>query len=76
MNNNDIKIKKLKQRKILQVLIIVFGVITLLAAVYSLVFRNSFIPTAIALVAFLIEAILTKIRNSIKLKEEDLDSKN
>lgn len=76
MNSNDIKLKKIKQRKILQVLILVFGILTILAAGYSLYDRGNYITLGIAVGAFVVEVILTRIRNKIKFKEEDLDSKN
>lgn len=70
---NAEKIKRLKIRKILLVLIIIFGLLTLGLSIYSLITKFTFIP---ALISFIIEYILSKVRDKYKLKEEDSDLKN
>lgn len=71
--DNDVKIKRVKQRKILKVFIIIFGFLTLLLAIHSLV--TKFTPI-FAIISFLMEAILSNIRNKLDFKEEELDLKN
>lgn len=70
---NDEKIKRVKTRKILRVLIIVFGLLTLVLAIYSLFFDFSPIP---ALISFIIEALLSNYRNKLNPKEVVFGSKN
>ena len=70
---NDEKIKVIKKRRILYYLIIFFGLTTLVLALFSLVEKITPIP---AIITFLIEAILTKEREKLSVKEEALDSKN
>ena len=62
---NDEKEKAYKKRKILRYLIIVFGIGTLVLSIWSLVDKVTPIP---ALICFIIEAALSKYRDSIKLK--------
>ena len=62
---NDEKDKAYKKRQVLRVLIIVFGLATLVLSIWSLVDKVTPIP---ALICFIIEAILSKYRDSIKLK--------
>jgi len=62
---NDEKDKAYKKRQILRILIIVFGLATLVLSIWSLVDKVTPIP---ALICFLIEAILSKCRDNIKLK--------
>ena len=70
---NDEKVNRVKKRKILKVLIIFFGFLTLILAIHSLV--TGFTPI-FALIAFLIEALLSKYRNQLDPKEVKSDSKN
>lgn len=70
---NEEKIKRLKIRKILLVLIIIFGLLTLGLSIYSLITKFTFVP---ALISFIVEYILSKVRDKYKLKEEDSDLKN
>lgn len=56
---NDEKVKVMKKRRTLYYLIILFGVATLVLALFSLIEKISPIP---AIITFLIEAILTKYR--------------
>ena len=62
---NDQNIKNLKSRKILRRCIIIFGILTIVLAVLSLVVKLSFIYS---LVSFVIMTILTKKRESIPIK--------
>lgn len=62
---NQEKEKAYKKRQILRILIIVFGLATLVLSIWSLVDKVTPIP---ALICFLIEAILSKCRDNIKLK--------
>lgn len=71
--SNDEKIKRVKQRKILKYFIIFFGLLTLVLSIHSL--ATKFTPI-FALLSFLVEAILSKIRNDLDPKVVDLDSKN
>jgi len=64
--SNDEKIKRLKIRKILWYLIIIFGVLTVVLSVCSLVFK---INPIYGLICFILEALLTKYRNSIELEK-------
>lgn len=70
---NDEKVSRVKKRKILKGFIIFFGFLTLVLAIHSLV--TGFTPI-FALLAFLVEAILSKYRNKLDPKEVALDSKN
>lgn len=71
--SNDEKIKRVKQRKILKVFIIFFGLLTLVLSIHSL--ATGFTPI-FALISFLIEAILSSIRNKLDPKVINPDSKN
>ncbi len=62
---NQEKEKAYKKRQILRILIIIFGLATLVLSIWSLVDKVTPIP---ALICFLIEAILSKCRDNIKLK--------
>ena len=62
---NDEKDKAYKKRQVLRALIIVFGLATLVLSIWSLVDKVTPIP---ALICFIIEAILSKYRDSIKIK--------
>lgn len=64
MTNSE-KEKAYKKRQILRMLIIIFGLATLVLSIWSLVDKVTPIP---ALICFLIEAALSKYRDSIKLK--------
>lgn len=72
MTNNE-KIKRVKQRKVLKVLIIFFGLLTLVLSICSLV--NNFTPLP-AIISFFIEALLSKYRNKIDPKVVVSDLKN
>ncbi len=62
---NQEKEKAYKKRQILRILIIIFGLATLVLSIWSLVDKVTPIP---ALICFIIEAILSKCRDNIKLK--------
>ena len=70
---NDEKIKRVKIRKILRYLIIFFGFLTLILAIHSLV--TGFNPI-FSIISFIIEFVLSKVRNKLDPKEVDLDSKS
>ena len=70
---NDEKIKRVKQRKILKVFIIFFGLATLALAIHSLV--TGFTPI-LAIISFLIEALLSRYRNKLDPKLVTSDLKN
>lgn len=70
---NDEKLKRVKQRNILRWLIIIFGLVTLGLAIYSLIVGVSPIY---AIISFVIEFCLSKYREKLDPKVEDLDSKN
>ena len=70
---NDEKIKRVKQRKILMVFIIFFGLATLVLAIHSLV--TGFTPI-LAIISFLIEALLSRYRNKLDPKLVTSDLKN
>ncbi len=70
---NDEKLKRVKVRKILKGFIIFFGFLTLILAIHSLV--TGFTPV-FAILAFLIEAVLSHYRNKLDPKLVNLDSKN
>lgn len=72
-NVNDEKIKRVKARKILKWLIIFFGLLTLVLAIYSLATNFTPIPS---IISFVIEAILSHYRNKLDPKLVNLDSKN
>ena len=61
--NNDEKIRIMKMRKLLLNLIIVFGVLTIVLAICSLVFK---ISPIYAIVCFVIEVSLGKYRNKLE----------
>ena len=67
---NDEKLKRLRKRKVLYYLIILFGLATLVLAGFSLIKKITPIP---ALITFIIEVILSKWREKIKIKEEVSD---
>ncbi len=71
--NNNTKIENYKKRKVLLVLIVIFGLLTLGFSIFSLITKFTFLP---ALGCFVVEFILSKLRDRIKLKEEDPDLKN
>jgi len=62
---NQEKEKAYKKRQVLRILIIIFGLATLVLSIWSLVDKVTPIP---ALICFIIEAILSKCRDNIKLK--------
>lgn len=70
---NDEKIKIMKKRKVLYYLIIVFGLATLVLALYSLIDQFTPIP---AIITFFIEAMLTKYRESLSYQTKKFDEKN
>ena len=72
MTNDEI-VENRKKRQIYLVLIIIFGLLTLGLAIFSLITKFSPIP---ALISFLIEAIISKKRDKLRIKKEDLDLKN
>ena len=67
MTNSD-KEKVYIKRKILRILIIVFGLATLVLSIWSLVDKVTPIP---ALICFLIEAILSKYREKLSYNEKE-----
>jgi len=71
--SNDEKIKRVKQRKILKVFIIFFGLLTLVLSIHSLV--PKFTPI-LAIVSFVIEACLSHYRNKLDPKVVNPDPKN
>ena len=73
---NDEKIARAKKRKILLSLIIVFGISTLVFAMLSLTYRDNPVFLILALISFLIEAILSNYRNKLDPKEVKPGSKN
>ena len=70
---NDEKVKNLKKRQVLLILIIIFGLLTLIFSILSIIFKFTFIP---ALIFFIIEYILSKVREKIKIKEVASDLEN
>ena len=69
---NDQNIKNLKKRKVLRYVIIVFGFLTIVLAILSLIIKLNFI---FSLISFVIMTILTKKRESIPIKiSKDLES--
>lgn len=66
--SNDEKISRIKKRKILKGFIIFFGLLTIVLAVLSLINKITPIP---ALVSFVVEAILSSIRNKLDPKVEE-----
>ncbi len=70
---NDKKIENLKKRRVLLILIVIFGLLTLVFSIFSLITKFTFLP---ALGCFIVEYILSKVRDKIKIKEEVPDSKN
>ena len=71
--SNDEKIKRVKIRKILKVFIIVFGLLTVLLAILSLIYK---ISPIFALITFIVEAILSNYRNKLDPKVVVSDLKN
>lgn len=70
---NDQNIKNLKTRKILRILIIIFGILTINLAILSLTVKLGF---GYSLVSFIIMTILTKKRESIPIKiSKDIEIK-
>lgn len=70
---NDQNIKNLKTRKILRILIIIFGILTIALAILSLTVKLGF---GYSLVSFIIMTILTKKRESIPIKiSKDIEIK-
>lgn len=70
---NDQNIKNLKTRKILRILTIIFGILTIALAILSLTVKLGF---GYSLVAFIIMTILTKKRESIPIKiSKDIEIK-
>jgi len=63
LTNEEI-IKRMKVRKILKYLIIIFGLLTLTLSIHSLVTKFTPIP---ALISFIIEFSLTKYRNKLEI---------
>ena len=62
---NDQNIKNLKTRKILRILIIIFGLLTIVLAILSLTIK---LGIGYSLAAFIIMTVLTKKRESIPIK--------
>lgn len=62
MSSNDKKVNIFKVRKLLRILIIIFGLATLILAIYSLVKKTT---PLYALLSFIIEVVLSKIRNEL-----------
>lgn len=73
MISNDEKVKRVKQRKILRILIIIFGLATLVLALFSLFNK---ISPIYAIITFVIEAGLSQYRNKLDPKLANLGSKN
>lgn len=73
MISNDEKVKRVKQRKILRILIIIFGLATLVLALFSLFNK---ISPIYAIITFVIEAGLSQYRNNLDPKVANLGSKN
>lgn len=65
---NQEKEKTYKKRQILRILIIVFGLATLVLSIWSLVDKVTPIP---ALICFLIEAILSKYRDKLTYDKKE-----
>lgn len=65
---NEEKLKRLKTRKILQIIIIIFALLTIVLSCCSL-FIN--ISPIYAILCFIIEVTVTKYREKINLKEEE-----
>lgn len=70
---NDKKIENLKKRRVLLILIVIFGLLTLVFSIFSLITKFTFLP---ALACFIIEAFLSKAREKTILKEEVSDLKS
>ena len=64
-NTNDQIIKNRKKRKVLYYLIILFTVATIILAACSLIYK---INPIFCIITFIIEVILTNVRNKIELK--------
>lgn len=71
--SNDEKIKIVKKRKLLKVLIIIFGLATLVLAMFSLFDKLSPIY---AIITFIVEALLSNYRNKLDPKVVSSDLKN
>ncbi len=70
---NDQNIKNLKTRKILRILIIIFGLLTIILAFLSLTIK---LGIGYSLVAFIITTILTRKREKIPInRNKDLETK-
>lgn len=70
---NDQNIKNLKTRKILRILIIIFGLLTIVLAILSLTIK---LGIGYSLAAFIIMTVLTKKRESIPIKiSKDIETK-
>lgn len=70
---NDQNIKNLKTRKILRILIIIFGLLTIILAFLSLTIK---LGIGYSLVAFIITTILTRKREKIPInRNKDLEMK-
>ena len=63
--DNDEIVKNMKKRQIVIILIIIFALLTVGFSIYSLITNFTFIP---ALIAFIIEAILSKYLNKLREK--------
>lgn len=71
--SNDEKINRIKKRKILKVFILIFGLSTIVLALFSL-FNN--LNPIFAIISFIIEYIISKYRDKLDPKEVNLDLKN
>jgi len=70
---NDQNIKNLKQRKILRYWIIIFGIVTIILSILSLVIKLNFV---FPLITFVIMTLLTNKRNKIPINlHKDLELK-
>ena len=66
--SNDEKAARYQKRKILFWLIIIFGLATIVLSVLSLVIK---ISPIFPIISFVIEAILSKVRDKLNFKEEE-----
>lgn len=67
---NDQNIKNLLIRKKLRIIIIILGFLTITLAILDLYYRNWLFLTG-AIISFVISAVLTKKRDSIKIKRNE-----
>ena len=74
--NNDEKIAIAKKRTILLILIVVFGISTLVLSLISLTERDNIIFLILAIISFVIESFLSHYRNKLSVKEVKPGSKN